>query len=106
MTPIDNLLIPFLGKRSIIKIEEDGPDLLLLVDIFQYLQIVSIKEVHFPLKGLHFSPKLIKALTHKLYTIVTKVTVLLGIDLRWMEDEDRSDVIVLFDLFDERCVVE
>ena len=32
---------------------------------------------------------------------MTEVAVLLGVDLRWMEDEDRGDIFEHFDLFDK-----
>jgi hypothetical protein len=104
--PLLDLLVSGLGEGSVIIVKKDGLNALLLVESLKHFQIVPMEKVQLAFQFLNVPPQFLQALDHKLHAVVGKVRVLLGVDLRWVEDEDWSDLLVLADLPQEGGIID
>ncbi len=73
---------------------------------FQNIDVFSVEIVELAVQRLNLFLELPKTLDHKLYTVMTKVRILFGVDLDGIENVDGSNFFEIFELPDECSVVK
>jgi hypothetical protein len=106
LPPLLDLLVPGLRKGGVVVVEVNRSYFVFLMDLLQDLKIITVEEVKLALEAGNILFEFFEAVDHELHTVVGKVGVLLWLDLRGVEDEDRSDFLVPQHLLYQRGVVD
>lgn len=79
---------------------------MLLSDAPQNINAVSVEKIELPSVGFDFFAEFAQSFNHELHTVVGEIRVVLGDDLLRSKYENGSDSFVLYELQNQRSVIE